>query len=365
MEAFQYHMPWKLVKNQIRNKGGREIDRFRGIYPGKDFDNGSEAWIGSTVHVSNATEENPYWGCSEVILPTGEKKYLFEVIHEAPEEILGKKHLKKNKESMGLLVKFLDAQFQYDLQCHPTRSYAKEKWNTPYGKEESWYVVSVREDTKEKPYILLGFKEGVTRESFEKYYFADDMEGLESLCHKIEVTPGEVYYLGAGVPHALGAGCFVIEVQEPNDITVGAEGFKDSIPRHRIGITTKEEYDERLLGAFIYDGRNEEENLKRYRSEKKNLREGSWGDEKILIGMDQTSFFSFTELNVHGETEIINTGYPKIGIVMEGEGVLKYKNGEMKIRKADELFFPYDVTELTVEGNLKMVLCNPEGVEIR
>ena len=42
-----YTVPWKLVQNKIvRYPGGREIDRFRGIFPGAD-DGRPEAWVGS------------------------------------------------------------------------------------------------------------------------------------------------------------------------------------------------------------------------------------------------------------------------------------------------------------------------------
>jgi mannose-6-phosphate isomerase len=118
-----------------------------------------------------------------------------------------------------MLIKYLDAKEPYLLQAHPTRSFAKRMWNSDFGKEESWYVIGIREDVKEPPYILLGFKEGVTRADVEKYYAQDDLRSLEMLCHKIPVKPDEVYFVGGGVPHALGEGCFVIEVQEPSDIT--------------------------------------------------------------------------------------------------------------------------------------------------
>ena len=33
-----------------------------------------------------------------------------------------------------------------------------------------WYVLGTRKDMAEQPYILLGFKEGITREKFEAAY---------------------------------------------------------------------------------------------------------------------------------------------------------------------------------------------------
>ncbi len=70
------------------------------------------------------------------------------------------------------------------------------------------------------------------------------------------------FFVGAGLPHAIGAGCFVVEVQEPSDITVGAERLCKRQP----DVTEEEEaaYDNRLLDTYIYDGCTYEENLKRW-----------------------------------------------------------------------------------------------------
>ena len=355
-----YHQPWVLVPNQIRGNGGREIDKFRGIEPARDYDAGSEAWIGSTTHVKPAPADKPYWGCSEVIMPDGTRKYLFEAIDENPEEVLGEEHIKQNGHDIGVLVKYLDAATQYSLQCHPTREWAKKMWNQEHGKAESWYVIGTRDDTAEPAYILLGFKEGVTREVWEKYYREGNLEKLEGLCHKIEVHEGDSFFLGGGLPHALGTGCFVIEVQEPQDITLGWQRY-DMAPERKKGGVEEAFYDERLLGSYHYDGCSYEENLKRWKSERKVIREGDWGHESVIIGPEQTTYFSFTEVLLDGETEIVKTGYPQICIVMDGSGKLLWDGGEMEVKKGGEIFFPYDIPGFKASGNLHLVLCNPEG----
>ena len=357
-----YHQPWELVQNHIRGRGGREIDKFRGVEPAVDTTFGSEAWVGSVTRVGNPPEDKPHYGCSEVILPDGRKMFLFEAIELNPKEILGQKHMATSGMGLGMLIKYLDAQYQYGLQCHPTRPFAKKMWNSDYGKEESWFVIGKRDDTEEPAYLLLGFKEGVTREEWEKHYFKDDLKALENLCHKIYVEEGEAYFVGGGCPHALGAGCLVIEVQEPSDITLGAHPYF-AIPEAWRGNVSEELYNERLLGAYIYDGCSYEENLKRWRIPRKVIRQGEWGSEAIVIGPDQTKFFSFTELTVNGKTEMLRTGYPQVAIVTAGTGKLTWRDGEMEISKGKEIFFPVDIPEFCVEGDVKLVLCNPEGVE--
>ncbi|MCL2057571.1 MAG: class I mannose-6-phosphate isomerase [Oscillospiraceae bacterium] len=357
-----YHQPWKLVPNRIRGMGGREIDKFRGVSPAVDDRTGSEAWIGSTTAVGRPPADNPNWGRSETVLPDGRRMYLFEAIHEAPQEIMGSRHLDVNGEGLGMLIKYLDAQRQYGLQCHPTRPFAKKMWDSDYGKEESWYVIGTRDDTEAPAYILLGFKEGVTREVWEKHYRNDDLAALENLCHRIEVKVGDAFMVGGGVPHALGEGCFVIEVQEPADITVGARSFEFMKTRFRGDPGVDEAtYDERLLGAYLYDGCSPEENLRRWLIPRKVVRSGDWGSESFVIGPEQTSYFSFTELTVNGETDILGTGFPQVGIVIEGKGALTCDAGKMDISRGDEIFFPFDIPNLKITGDTTIVLCHPEG----
>lgn len=85
-------------------------------------------------------------------------------------------------------------------------------------------------------------------------------------------------------------------------------------------------------------------------------------EERILIGQDHTDFFSVTQLNVHGKTSFYHTGYPQIAIVEDGSGTLLWNNGSMLIRRADELFFPVDIPDFQILGNVKLILANPGGV---
>jgi mannose-6-phosphate isomerase len=290
--------------------------------------------------------------------------FLFEAIALSPAEILGEKHMSVNRDSLGVLVKYLDAQEMYGLQCHPTREWGAKMFASPYGKEECWYVIGTRDDTLEPAYVLLGFKENVTRELWEEYYHKGDIKALENLCHKIYVKPGEMYYVAGGCPHALGEGCFVIEAQEPCDITVGATSYKEIVRRYEYTPKESEEfYDERLLGSYIYKAQSYDDNLKCCRPERKTIREGLWGKEEILIGKKQTAFFSMTEIAADGQVELRNTGFPQIAIVTKGNGKITYEGGLMEIKKGDEIFLPYCIPGAVISGDhLKVVFCHPEGV---
>jgi mannose-6-phosphate isomerase len=365
-----FTQPWKLVPNKVRGEGGREIDRFRGVTPPMDDAKGSEAWVGSVTRAFNAPKDNPDMGLSEVLLPDGRCLKLDAAIALDPEAVLGTQHLARHGSGLGMLIKLLDSKRQYTLQAHPTRPTALKLWNSPVGKEESWYVIGTRDDVAEPPYILLGFKESISRELFEKLYRENDLKTLQTHCHKIAVKEGDVFFVGGGLPHALGPGCLVVEVQEPSELTVVPLqqmtlmmrmcGGNEEEARSRL--VEEAVYEKRMLNAFIYEGRSEEENLRRWRIAPKSLREGAWGREQVLIGQDQTAYFSFTRTDLKGRVPLRQTGFPQVGIVMEGEGVIRYAGGELSLRKGEELFLPHSIPEAELEGTLSLVLCHPEGV---
>ena len=205
----------------------------------------------------------------------------------------------------------------------------------------------------------MGFKEGVTREMFEAAFDRGDIRAMEDCCHKIPVEVGDAFFIQAGLPHAIGCGCFVAEVQEPSDITVGAHKLQSGTPEEQAF------HKERLLGCYIYNGADYEENLRRYRIEPKLLRSGDWGEERVVIGADQTQYFSFTRLTAEKPVALRRTGTPQIAIVLEGGGTLRCGETAMPIRKADELFIPYSAGEITLEPQEKTVLllCNPAGAD--
>lgn len=361
-----YHQPWRLVQNQIRAEGGREMKRFRGEANPQDTQNGAEAWIGSVTSANGATKEYPFLGQSQVCLPDGSLPYLSQAIACAPERVLGARHLSVFGRELGILLKMLDAKAPFLLQCHPSRQVAKTLWNSQYGKEECWHVLSIRQDMPERPYILLGFQPGITRQAFEKAYHDGNTPALEAMCHRIEVEPGETWFVPAGMPHALGAGCFVIEIQEPSDLTAVPVPQQTLIdfrrhanPKGTFFPMDEQLYEQRTLESFDYTGYTLQEIKARCLSPNPVVCHGDWGKKRELIGAKQTPYFTCDEWRVHGRTAIENSGVIRIGLVTEGSGVLTTPHCSLPLQRGTELFFPYDVPDMVLEGDLTLVLCSP------
>ena len=318
------------------------------------------------TRANGATADNPNLGCAEVILPDGTRKYLLDVVQENPLAVLGEAHMELYDSGLGMLIKMIDAKTPFLMQCHPTREQAAIDWNSKFGKEECWYVLGTRRDAGEQPYILLGFKEGITREVWEQAYRQGDVSALEDLCHKVIVHPGECYLIPGGVPHALGAGCFVAEIQEPSDLT--AVPFPQSYlldyrrKANPLGVFVPEDealYEHRMLNAFRYEGYSYDRLLERLKSRERVLRRNGESREVEIFGEDDTDSFSCTIVHVCGSIPRKPTQDVQIGIVVEGAGELRCGDLSMQVRRGDEIFFPYQVEDTTFAGNFSIILGNP------
>lgn len=110
-----------------------------------------------------------------------------------------------------LLVKLIDAGDDLSVQVHPGHEYARHHPGT-FSKDEAWLVVDVAPGAK----VLHGAREGVTRDSFAHAIAAGR---AHEMLRTVRVSVGDVLRIAPGTLHAVGAGCLLLEVQEPSDTT--------------------------------------------------------------------------------------------------------------------------------------------------
>ncbi len=109
-----------------------------------------------------------------------------------------------------LLIKYLDARETLSVQVHPRPDDGRpEKAGI---KHEAWYVLAAEPGAE----LLIGLRPGVTLEDVRA---AVGGPRIAELLRRWPVRAGQCYYLPSGVPHALGAGVLVAEVQTPSDVT--------------------------------------------------------------------------------------------------------------------------------------------------
>ena len=110
-----------------------------------------------------------------------------------------------------LLFKLIDANENLSIQVHPGDELAAERHNS-YGKTEMWYVV----DADPGAELIIGFKNDCNR---DEYLYALEDDEIEKLLQKVLVKKGDVFFIPAGLVHAIGKGVVVAEIQQCSDIT--------------------------------------------------------------------------------------------------------------------------------------------------
>lgn len=110
-----------------------------------------------------------------------------------------------------LLVKLIDAGDRLSVQVHPDDAYAAAVEHDR-GKTEMWYILAAEEGAE----LICGLRDGVTREDFAEAVREGQTE--RALKH-IPVRTGETYFIPAGLPHAIGKGILIAEIQQNCDLT--------------------------------------------------------------------------------------------------------------------------------------------------
>src|SRR5581483_3343309 len=83
-------------------------------------------------------------------------------------------------------------------------------------------VLATRE-TGPAPFIYIGFQRPPPAAELKHLIETQDIAAIEACFDKIPVRAGDTFIIPGGTPHALGAGIFMIEIQEPSDLVVRFE----------------------------------------------------------------------------------------------------------------------------------------------
>ena len=196
--------------------GGQVLRAFRGGPDGPD-DHFPEDWLASSVLARNGAESR---GAQEGISPlcfggedTTVPALLARVPKYCPQHDAG-------AGSLGVLLKLLDSAARLHLQAHPDDAFARARLGGTVGKTECWYILSTRSDDAA---IFLGFQRPPTPERWREMIAAQDVPAMLACFDPIPVRAGDCFVVPAGVPHAIGAGVFMLELQQPSDWVVRCE----------------------------------------------------------------------------------------------------------------------------------------------
>ena len=335
MKTFFKQCP-TFVKRSYR--GGKVMGDFLHIEDARDGFT-PEDWI-SSFHEAKNPVHIPNEGISRVMV-NGEARLITDVVSQAD--------YGRGRTDSGVLIKFLDAAERLGIQVHPTREYASKHLNSPYGKTECWYVLGAREMNGKKAAVYFGFREHVTKEYWRELYDKQDVQGMLDALHRFEVEPGQVILIEGGVPHAIDAGCFLLEIQEPTDYTMRTEKVTlagEVLPPERIHYGVG---DDLLMECFDYTPRTREETMARFFL---NKREGE--GKADLVTYDDTPFFALSL--VEGDYSTTSPDCITVVVVEDG-GILTAGEQSTALGRGEKFFIPANLP-FSLRG-ARALLCYP------
>lgn len=129
-------------------------------------------------------------------------------------ETAGKAVLGANCEKFAefpVLIKLIDAKDPLSIQVHPSDEYALKN-EGEYGKTEMWVVI----DCEPGAFLYFGVNRELTREEFRERI---ENNTVCEVLNRVEVHPGDVFFIESGTIHAIGAGILIGEIQQNSNLT--------------------------------------------------------------------------------------------------------------------------------------------------
>lgn len=302
--------PLKFKKTLVKKVwGGR---KFNSIL---DMELPDESLYGESWEVSSHKgglsyiENGEYAGCS-----------LVDIINKNKEEMLGEEIVKRFKGEFPLLIKYLDINDRLSVQVHPSDDYAL-RVEGEFGKSECWYVMEASEDAT----LILGVKDGVTKDIFKKKVESKD---FSDLFNTIKVKKGDFINLLPGVVHATLEGSILIcEVQQNSDTTYRIYDF-DRLVDGKL----RELHLDKALDVIDFEGKVE---ISTSENRQKISLVGAKKEELV-----RGEYFNVDKYLIDGIFEDETNSNFKILSILDGVGEIICNNISYSIKKGDTYFIP-------------------------
>lgn len=310
--------------------GGERIARFRGDEAPGDASalRLPEDWVGSTTCLAGEDE----LGLS--ILPDGRR--LVDAVAADPVSWLGAAHTARYGTDTGLLVKLLDAGQRLPVHAHPDGAFAERWLGRAHGKTEAWHMLTGGE-------VHLGLREPISAQELGRLVAEQDTDALVGALHRREVAPGDTVFVPAGTLHAIGAGVFIVELQEPEDLSVLLEwrGFAlDGESDGHLGLGFEralEAVDRRELTDAEVDAL---------------ICRAAGGGRTLPVEAD--AFFRLDRVRIDGE-EVFEAGFAVV-VVLDGEVVTA---GGAVLSAGTTAVVPHAAGPLVLAGHGTVVIARP------
>ena len=326
--------PQKLPPNQFDHfyKGGNRIGVLRGG-PGGPMR--PEEWIGSTT--TRFGEKR--MGLST--LPNGD--LLVDAVNRDPLHWLGEEHCAHFGSSTELLVKLLDPDQRLPVHFHPNKKFSKEHLALNHGKTEAWIILEAPSDAT----VGLGFSRQMKKREVSEFVANRDSKALLASLQNFPVKAGDAVLVPAGTPHAIAAGIFVLELQEPTDLSAllewndfAVDGSKDG----HLGLGF-----ETVLDALSYEPIENANSLI--------TSERLQGQENRPVFTDAANPYFRADF-LAGTEGKIPAGFG-IFLTLSGSGSMEFESApQLEVAKGDAIVIPFAAGSWSIHS-ASGVICRP------
>lgn len=226
-------------------------------------------------------------------------------------------------EKFPVLIKLIDSAEALSVQVHPDDEYAHHQGDL--GKNEMWFIL----DAKPGAYLYYGFRQEISREEFLRRVEDNTLLGV---LNKVEVAPGDVFFIPAGTIHAIGAGILLAEVQQSSNLTYRVYDYGRGRELH-----LKDAEAVTILAPVSVPPA------------------GQKGDNPRLLA--QCDYFTAAELTVTGEGRItLPEGSFGALLILEGEPTLCCDGEALPCRAAESVFLPEGSPVCQVTGDCRILI---------
>ena len=309
-------------------RGGRKITQFRGEPPAGERE--PEDWVASTTTLAGERS------LGLTVLPDGQT--LETAIERQPEAWLGRAQVERFGVDTRLLVKLLDAGQRLPVHAHPDVSFAAQHLHRAHGKAEAWYIVDGGE-------VYLGLQQDIAVEDLKSLVTSQGVDRLLGLLHRRAVQTGDVVYVPPGVLHAIGEGVFIVEVQEPEDLSILLEWRDFQLDGERdghLGLGF-----DRALQAVECRGRSSDEIAQLVRPA---------GFGASVLPEAANPYFRLERVALNGET-VLEPGFAVL-VVLAGN--IDLGDGQtVPLRGGHTAVAPHAFGPLKFRGQGEILLCRP------
>jgi mannose-6-phosphate isomerase len=193
--------------------------------------------------------------------------------------------------------------------------------------------------------VAVGWRDDVAADTLRGWVDAQDHDALLGALNPVPVRAGDAVFVPAGVPHAIGDGILIAELQEPTDLSVLLEWDGFGIADEQAA-TLGLGWDVALASVEL-TARDASALL------------GPAGDGAVseLLPAAARAFFTAQRVAPEGATVELAAGFAVV-LVVEGAGTL----AGLEVTRGDALLVPHAAGPVDAHGHLVALVCRPPEV---